>query len=299
MQENTRIMPAEFEYLAPRTIGEALDMLESHDQVKVLAGGTDLIVKLKTGANIPVAYMMYIKDIEEMNYVREMDGHVRIGAVTPLSTIEKNEIVARKLPALHEALHAMAAIAVRNMATIGGNLCNSSPAGDTIPPLTVYGAEVVLTSRRGERQLPVDEFITGPGRNVLASDELLTEVIVPLPKDGSGAAFQKKTRVKADISKINVAISLNREGGLVKDCCIALGSVGPTVVRAPQAEESLKGKAFSEKALREAAQMVAAGIKPIDDNRSTAEYRKEIAMVIVEDTLKKAWQRSGGELAND
>lgn len=299
MNENTRIMPAEFEYLAPKTRSEALTMLAAHDQLKILAGGTDLIVKLKTGANIPVNYMMYVKDIAELNYVRLENERIRIGAVTPLSTIERSALVVEKLPALCEALQAMAAIAVRNMATIGGNLGNSSPAGDTIPPLTVYGAKLVIASSRGEREVSVSEFILGPGKNILAKDEMLVEVVIPVPATHTGAAFTKKTRVKADISKINVAVSLSREGGLLKDCCIALGSVGPTVVRISQAEDSLKDKAIDLKLIQSAANLVAEGIKPIDDNRSTAEYRKDIARVIVEDTLKKAWQRSGGELVND
>ena len=143
------------------------------------------------------------------------------------------------------------------------------------------------------------EFILGPGKNILARDEMLVEVVIPLPAANTGAAFVKKTRVKADISKINVAVSLSRQGGVLTDCCIALGSVGPTVVRIPQAEDSLKGQTVDRQLIKSAANLVAEGIKPIDDNRSTAEYRKDIARVIVEDTLKKAWQRSGGEMAND
>lgn len=299
MRENTRIMPAEFEYLAPKTKKEALDMLTKYADVKVLAGGTDLIVKLKTGADINLKFMMNIKEIPELNFIRLENEQIIIGAATPLATIEKSELVGSMLPALCEAVKGMAAVAIRNMGTVGGNLCNSSPAGDTIPPLTVYGAEVVLASSRGERAVPVEEFITGPGKNILAKDEMLVEVIVPVPAGASGAAFTKKTRVKADISKINIAVYLKREGKILKDCRIALGSVGPTVVRVPKAEVSLTGKSFSAGLAEAAARIVSEEIKPIDDNRSTAEYRKEIAKVIVEDTLNLAWHRTGGEVAND
>jgi len=299
MRENTRIMPAEFEYLEPKTIDEALEFLHRYENVKVLAGGTDLIVKLKTGAEIKVDYMMNVKEIAELNYVRLEDQVVKIGAVTPLSTIENHPVVREKLPVLSEAIKAMAAIAIRNMGTLGGNLCNSSPAGDTIPPLTVYGARLVLAGKTGTREVVVSDFITGPGKNVLAKDEMLVEVIVPLPEENTGLAFIKKTRVKADISKINTAVLLKRDGDKCTECKIAMGSVAAKVIRVPRAEEALIGQKVTPDLMKKAAQIVAEDIKPIDDNRSTAEYRKDIALVIVAEALKTAWQRAGGELSND
>jgi len=299
MHENTRIMPVEFEYLQPATKAEALDMLHKHEKVTILAGGTDLIVKLKTGADIKVDYMMYVKEIQEMNYVRLENNQVKIGAVTPLSFIENNEIIQDKIPALSEAIKAMAAIAVRNMGTIGGNLCNSSPAGDTIPPMTAYGAKLVLAAKDKTREVEISQFITAPGKNILEKDEMLVEVIVPVPKDFTGAAFIKKTRVKADISKINTAILMERSGDTCTDCKVVMGSVAATVVRIPKAEEFLKGQKVSVQLVKDAAKIVSEEIKPIDDNRSTAEYRKDIALVIMEDAIKTAWQRSGGEIIND
>ncbi|ATW24883.1 FAD binding domain-containing protein [Candidatus Formimonas warabiya] len=299
MGENTRIMPREFDYLEPKTKTEALDFLKRYDHVKILAGGTDLIVKLKTGADIKVDHIMNIKEVAELNYVRGDKDLILIGACTPLSVIENDGQVKDKLPALAEAIKGMAAIAIRNMGTIGGNLGNSSPAGDTIPPLTVYGARLVLASRDTTREVPVHEFILSPGKNILAPDEMLVEIIIPVPGGETGAAFIKKTRVKADISKINTAVFLDRGGDEVKDCRIALGSVAPTVVRIPKAEALLKGKKITLGVIQEAARVVSEEIKPIDDNRSTAEYRKDISRVIVEDTIKTAWQRSGGVISND
>ncbi|MGI6630874.1 MAG: FAD binding domain-containing protein [Bacillota bacterium] len=299
MHVNTRIMPVEFEYLEPKTKAEALEMLAKYDNVKVLAGGTDLIVKLKTGADIKVDYMMNVKEIEELNYIKLEDNLVKIGAVTPLSTIENNEIINKYLPILSEAIKAMAAIAVRNMGTIGGNLCNSSPAGDTIPPLTVYDAKLILAGKQGTKEVSVEEFITGPGKNVLAQDEMLVEVVVPAPKENTGAAFIKKTRVKADISKINTAVLMERVEDKCVNCRIAMGSVAAKVVRILPAEEAVRGQKVDLNLCQKAAQIVSDEIKPIDDNRSTAEYRKEIARVIVEDAMKIAWQRSGGEKIND
>lgn len=299
MHENTRIMPVEFEYLQPTTKDEALDMLHKYENVKILAGGTDLIVKLKTGADIKVDYMMYVKEIQELNYVRLENNQVKIGAVTPLSFIESNEIVQDKIPALSEAIKAMAAIAVRNMGTIGGNLCNSSPAGDTIPPLTAYGAKLKLAGLDKTREVGISGFITGPGKNILEKDEMLVELIIPVPKDFTGAAFIKKTRVKADISKINTAVLVERSGDACADCKIVMGSVAATVVRISKAEESLKGQRITLQLIKNAAKIVSEEIKPIDDNRSTAEYRKDISLVILEDAIKTAWQRSGGEIIND
>lgn len=299
MHGNTRIMSAEFEYLQPVTKTEALALLDKHDNVKILAGGTDLIVKLKTGADIKVDYMMYVKEIRELNFVRLEDDQVKIGAVTPLSVIERDPVIEEKLPALSEAIKAMAAIGVRNMGTIAGNLCNSSPAGDTIPPLTAYGAKLVLASQGKNREVEISDFITGPGKNILDKNEMLVEVIVPVPKANTGAAFIKKTRVKADISKINTAIYVERENDICTDCKVVMGSVAAKVIRISKAEESVKGQKITAELIENAARIVSEEIKPIDDNRSTAEYRKAIALVIVEDAFKTAWQRSGGEIIND
>lgn len=297
MHENTRIMPVEFAYLAPETKAEALDMLARYDNVKILAGGTDLIVKLKTGAPLKVDYMMNVKEIKELQYIRRENNLIRIGTVTPLSTIENDPIIKEKLPALREAIKAMAAIAVRNMGTIGGNLGNSSPAGDTIPPLTAYGAKLVLAGKDKVREVEIGEFILGPGKNILEKDEMLVEVIIPVPAENTGAAFIKKTRVKADISKINTAVFVERTGDTCTDCKVVMGSVAAKVIRIPKAEECLKGQKITLQLVKTAAQIVSEEIKPIDDNRSTAEYRKDIALVILEDAIKTAWQRSGGEIA--
>jgi len=299
MHSGTKILTAGFDYLQPTSKKEALDLLANYENVRILAGGTDLIVKLKTGAEIKVDYIMNIKEIPELNFVSSEHDEIRIGAATPLSFIEKNEIVEKKLPALSEAIKAMAAIAVRNMGTIGGNLCNSSPAGDTIPPLIAYGARLVLASAGSSREVPVSEFLLGPGKNILEKEEMLEEIIVPVPQADSGAAFIKKTRVKADISKINTAVYLERKENTCQNCKIVMGSVAPTVIRIPQAESFLEGKNADTELFKKAAQIVSEGIKPIDDNRSTAEYRKNIALVIVEDAIKLAWQRSGGGLIND
>ncbi|MHC2994626.1 MAG: xanthine dehydrogenase family protein subunit M [Candidatus Atribacteria bacterium] len=296
MHTNTKILTQEFEYFAPKTLEEALDLLYRYKDknTKILAGGTDLLVKMKT-IDLKVDYLINIKDISELNFINT-DGGLKIGAAVPLSHIEKIEKVKIKYPALYEGIKSMAAIAIRNMGTMPGNICNASPAGDTVPPLIAYGAEVKLVSRRGERTVLVEDFITGVGETIIKADELVTQVNIPKINNNSGSAFSKKSRVKADIAKINLAIWLEREGNLCKDCKIVLGSVFTKVVRAKKAEDLLKGQAVNTDLIIEVAKKASEEIKPIDDVRSTAEYRTYIAKVMVEDTFKIAWERTGGEL---
>ncbi len=296
MHTNTKILTQEFEYFAPKTLEEALDLLYRYKDknTKILAGGTDLLVKMKT-IDLKVDYLINIKDISELNFINTDEG-LKIGASVPLSHIEKIEKVKIKYPALYEGIKSMAAIAIRNMGTIPGNICNASPAGDTVPPLIAYGAEVKLVSRRGERTVLVEDFITGVGETIIKAGELVTRVNIPEINKNLGSAFSKKSRVKADIAKINLAIWLEREGNLCKDCKIVLGSVFTKVVRAKKAEDLLKGQAVNTDLIIEIAKKASEEIKPIDDVRSTAEYRTYIAKVMVEDTFKIAWERTGGEL---
>lgn len=296
MQTNTKILAQEFEYLAPKTLNEALSLLEKYKDksARVLAGGTDLLVKMKT-IDLKTDYLINIKNIPELNFIDTSDG-LRIGAVVPLSHIERIGKVKEGYPALYEGIKSMAAIAVRNMGTIAGNICNASPAADTVPSLIAYSAEIKLVSKRGERTILVEDFIIGVGKTVIEDDEIITQVNIPEMIKNSGSAFSKKGRVKADIAKINLAVYLEREGSICKDCKIVLGSVAVKAIRAKEAEGLLKGQAVSASLIDKIAKEASEEIKPIDDIRSSAEYRSEIARVIVEDTVKIAWERAGGEL---
>lgn len=296
MQTNTKILAQEFEYLAPKTLNEALSLLERYKEknARILAGGTDLLVKMKT-IDLKTDYLINVKNIPELNFIDTSDG-LKIGAAVPLSHIERIGKVKEKYPALYEGIKSMAAIAVRNMGTIAGNICNASPAADTVPSLIAYGVKVKLVSKRGGRTVLVEDFITGVGKTVLGSDELITQVNIPEMNKNSGSAFSKKGRVKADIAKINLAVYLEREGSICKDCKIVLGSVAVKAIRAKEAEGLLKGQAVSASLIDKIAKEASEEIKPIDDIRSSAEYRSEIARVIVEDTVKIAWERAGGEL---
>ena len=296
MQTNTKILAQEFEYIAPKTLNEALSLLDKYKDksVRILAGGTDLLVKMKT-IDLKTDYLINIKNIPELKFI-ETDEGLKIGATVPLSHIEKIEKVREKYPALYEGIKSMAAIAIRNMATMPGNICNASPAADAVPPLVAYNAEVKLVSKRGERTVLVEDFVTGVGKTVIEADELVTQVNIPEINKNSGSAFSKKSRVKADIAKINLAVYLERESNICKDCKIVLGSVAVKAIRAKEAESLLKGQTVSTSLIDKVAKKASEEIKPIDDIRSSVEYRTDIARVMVEDTIKIAWERAGGKL---
>ncbi|OGD36292.1 hypothetical protein A2V94_06320 [Candidatus Atribacteria bacterium RBG_16_35_8] len=290
------MLAREFEYLAPKTLDETLSLLDNYKDksARILAGGTDLLVKMKT-IDLKTDYLINIKNIPELNFIDTADG-LKIGAAVSLSRIERIGKVKERYPALYEGIKSMAAIAVRNMGTIAGNIGNASPAADTVPPLITYGAEVKLVSKRGERTVLVEDFVTGVGKTVIEADELITQVNIPEMKKNSGSAFSKKGRVKADIAKINLAVYLEREGNICKDCKIVLGSVAVKAIRAKEAEGLLKGQTVSASLIDKIAKKASEEIKPIDDIRSSVEYRTELARVMVEDTVKLAWKRAGGEL---
>lgn len=296
MQTNTKILAQEFEYLAPKTLNEALSLLEKYKDksARILAGGTDLLVKMKT-IDLKTNYLINIKNIPELDFIDTFDG-LKIGAAVPLSHIERIEKVKKRYPALFEGIKSMAAIAVRNMGTITGNICNASPAADTVPSLIAYGAEVKLVSKRGERTVSVEDFITGVGKTVIKADEIITQINIPEINKNSGSAFSKKGRVKADIAKINLAVYLERENNICKDCKIVLGSVAVKAIRAKEAEGLLKGQTVNASLIDKIAKKASEEIKPIDDIRSSVEYRTEVARVMMEDTVRIAWGRAGGEL---
>jgi len=292
MQTDSKILAQEFEYLAPKTLDEALDLLEKYKDknIKILAGGTDLLVKMKT-INLKVNYLMNVKNISELNFVDTEQG-LRIGAATPLSHIIKEEKVKVKYSALYEGIMSIAAPAIRNMGTMAGNLGNASPAADTVPPLIAYGAELKLQSKRGEHTVLVEDLITGVGKTIMKPNELITEIIIPEINKNTGSAFLKKSRVKADLSKINLAIYLEREGNICKDCKIVFGSVAIKVLRAEKTEELLKGQIINSELINKVAEEVSSEIKPIDDIRSTAEYRMAMSKQMLKDGLELAWARA-------
>ena len=292
---NTKFMEAEFDYLKPNSLPEALDILADKKNVKIYAGGTDLIVKLKIGAPIEMDYMLDINGIGALKGAAPLEGGLAIGAAEKISALEKDPRIVQDYPALYEAFKAMASISVRNMATLGGNFCNASPVADAVGPVMCYGGSVELPSRGGSRRVNAEDFFLAPGVTVMEPNEMLTKIILPAPAPQTGAAFVKLGRVKADIAKISITVALRREGDCVAACRMAMGSVAARPLFLKEIADSLAGKAMTGALIEETAQRVSAFIRPIDDNRTTAQYRTDVAAIIARDALAEAWKRSGGE----
>ncbi len=288
---NTKILPVEFKYFAPKTVSEAASILNRYgEEVRILAGGTDLLVKVKQRLIEP-KYILNVKGIEELRFIEDRSGEIGVGAATKLSELVGSEIIKEKLPVLHEAAEAVGSVQIRNMGTIGGNLCNASPASDLAPPLLVLNTSVKAYSSSGERVISLEKFFLGPGETVLKPNELLVEIKIPCPPEGTGMSFLKVARTSMDLAKANVAVAIKLKGNTVEQCRIAMGSVAPTPIRLFQTEKILLGSEFTDGKIERAVQTASEEIKPITDIRSTAEYRREVSKVLVRRALKKAYER--------
>jgi len=277
----------EFKYFSPTTVEEAVSVLKDYDgKVKVLAGGTDLLPMMKLRAVMPEC-IVSLNRIAGLDYIREEGEELRIGALTTISTILASGLVKQKCLSLWEAATIFATPQVRNVATIGGNICRSSPSADMVPPLISFGAEVRLVGVKGERKILLEDFFTGAGQNVL-DREVLVEIIIPLPSGPYGAAFAKLTRNSADLAKVNCAVKIAVSGGRCGDIRIVLGAVADRPVRAKKAEQAMNGKEISDEVIDGSIRKVIEDIAPITDVRSTAEYRAQISQVLVRRVIKQA-----------
>lgn len=296
MTVNTKIIAQEFDYLEPKSIEEALGMLKEHgEEARILAGGTDLLLQIKQEKLLP-RYLINISKIKELNHIRE-DGGLRIGAAARLADVREYCSRHPEYIAVYEAISVLGKPQVWNMGTVGGNLCNASPAADTAPPILVYGGRAKVVGQSGEKEIMMEEFFKGVNRTALAQGEILAEIFLEAVPEGRGSAFRKMARVGADISKLSCAVFVRREGRTCSLCRIALGSVAPVPMRARGAEDFITGKEISEEILRRAGDTVAREIRPIDDVRSTEEYRREVSAVLFRDVFNTAWERSGGEIS--
>lgn len=294
MKGNTRILRQQFEYLEPETIQEAAQLLDQYgSEARILAGGTDLLVQLKT-ETVSASHLINIRKITGLNYIKEADW-LRIGAATRLCEVLQFCLDRGKYAALYEALQTLGKVQVRNMGTIGGNLCNASPSADTAPPLLVFDSRVKLLNVEGERILGLEAFFKGVNITTMAPNEIMTEIEIPPLKNSMGSAFMKTGRVGVDISKISCAVAVERHGGLCARCRIAMGAVAPVPMRMNDSEEILVDKKVDASLIEEIGQKVAEEIEPITDVRSTAGYRRQIAASLFKDVFWKAWDRAGGE----
>ena len=290
-----------FEYLEAHTLRQAIGMLQRHGpEARIVAGSTDFLVRWRAGFWHP-EFVVNIQHIPGMGRVTYSTRNgLRLGALVTIQTLEQHPAIRQHYPALAASAASFAGVQVRNLATVGGNICNASPSGDTLPALLAYGARCRIAGPGGQRQVPLEELFTGPGRTVLASDEILTEITVPRPVANTGSLYIKHSpRGAMDIATVGVASAVTVDrSGVCTDASIALGAVAPTPLRARGAEDMLRGRALDADLLRAAAEQAMSECSPIDDVRGTARYRREMVGVLTHRTLERsAGQASGRGLS--
>jgi carbon-monoxide dehydrogenase medium subunit len=290
------IMLRDFEYLAPKTLEEALTMLDQHqDDCKVIAGGQSLLILMRQGLVSP-DYVIDIKGLSELNYIKsDAQEGLRIGSLTTHRTIEKSPAMKNGFGILAEMEHALASIQTRNWGTIGGNICHGEPAGDPAPVLIALNATLSIAGLGGSRNMAVEDFFVDYFETVLEPSELLTEIQVPVVPPHTGTAYTKFSIIEHDIATVGVAVSITLDSvdGQCKDVRIVVGACGPTPIRAKQAEEVLRGKKITDNRLKEAGQRASEEAEPISDVSASEEYRRELVKVLVARVGKEALARAG------
>jgi len=265
-------------YFKCENLIEALGLLTEKDtRFPLLAGGTDLIVQWRMGGRMPEG-IIDIGSLEEIKLIVQRDNVIEIGAAVTHSMLIESSIVRRYCPVLVDACRTVGAVQIQNRGTIGGNIVNASPAGDTPPVLLAFDTLVELASLSGRRHIPLREFYLSYRKTALKPDEILTRIIIPkhIPEEKAGF-YKIGTRKAQAISKVVMCVRSKINNNTINDIAIALGSVAPIVVRAPKTENFLKGKKLDAKIIDEARKSLSDEIKPIDDIRSTADYRRFVA----------------------
>ena len=288
----------DFQYLAPRGLEEAAVMMAEHaGSAQLLAGGTDLLIFMRNGRKSP-DFIIDAKKIPELTGVRLDTDSLTIGAAVSCRTIWENQEITDRFPALTDAATLIGGIQIQGRATFGGNLCNAAPSADTVPPVIVYGAIAHIISARAERDVPVEEICTGPGRTSLAPDEILVSLSIPAPQANSGAAFLRFIpRNEMDIAVANAAarVDLDDSGATFKSARIAIGAVAPTPLFVEAAGAALIGKPVNDASIGDAARIARDAATPINDMRGTIEHRKQLVEVLTTRALRRAIARANNE----
>ncbi len=280
-----------FDYLAPKTIDEALSLLAQHKgKARLIAGGTDVVPQLKRRKIKPPQYIIDLKGIPGLDYIKyDAKNGLSIGALATIQAVEASPIIQEKFNVLFQAAESMASPQVRNRGTIAGNICNAVPSADSAIALLALEAKLKLVSPKGERTVNIEEFFTGPNQTVLDDQELLQEIQIPTPPPKSQGVFLKLGPRKAmDLAIVGVAVLVDLKDGACRDIRIALEAVAPTPIRAKKAEAVLKGQTLDDNLIGKAAQTAAEESKPIDDHRASAEYRREMVEVLVRRAIKQS-----------
>jgi len=306
-----------FDYLKPKTLDEAFALLDQHrKKAALIAGGTDAIVRIKQKRMAPdvLISLRGIPGLDQIQY----NGSLKIGAMVTYRALEKSELIRKEFSALADAVDVLGSIQIRNVATIGGNICTAAPSADTAAPLLVLGAQVKLKSATSERTIPIDQFFTGPGETVLKQSEILTEVSIPKPLPHTGSAYWKHQRRQAlDLPILGVAVlisldkstvtctdilckdfpistvlhSLEGDEVVCKEIRIALGVAAPTPMRAVNAEKLLREQKISDELVDQVAETASREAQPRDSIRGEAWYRREMIKVLVKRMVMKSIER--------
>ncbi len=282
-------------YLAPRTLDEAVGAFAAaQGAARILAGGTDLLVQMRAGVARP-GLIVDIKKIAEMTGIDETaDGGFRIGAAVAAAVLAEHPRFGQVWPGVLEAVNLIGSTQVQGRASAGGNLCNGSPAGDSVPAMIAAGAVVTVQGPNGRRQMPVEAVPAGPGRTTLAPGEILVGFTLPPRPPGSGDAYLRMIpRTEMDIAVVGCGVSLTLSGGICTAARIGLGAVAPTVLLVEAAAKALIGTRLDAAALEAAAAACRAACRPIDDKRGTIVYRTKVAGVLLKRTVGIAADRAG------
>jgi len=306
-----------FEFCEPATIGEVVELVDGQS-VRVLAGGVDLVLKMRLRQIVPDR-VVSLQKVPGLDYVRvggedrpgaapatsagpghtvpgradtAAGGGLEFGALATLRQIERAPEVWEKWPLLVEAISSIVSVQTKTMGTVVGNLCVGTPASDVAPALIALGAWARITGLHAEREMPLEEFFVDAGRTSLGPHEIVTEIVVPAPAPGGAGAFLKLSKTREDIAKVNCAVQVTLAEGTCTEARIAVGCAAPTPLRMRAAEGLLTGRPFRDAQIAEAAEAAAEAVSPISDVRSTAVYRKNMVRVLVRDALVRAASRA-------
>ena len=293
------MIPGSFDYHAPATLDEAIKLLgELGEDAKILAGGHSLIPMMKLRLAEPTN-LIDINGLSDLNYIKEENGYLCIGAMTREATLETSDLIAEKYPILKDTSEVIADPLVRNMATVGGNIAHGDPANDHPATMVALGAEVVIKGPGGilggrERTIAIDDFFKGPLMTALEQNEILTEIKIPNPNGKSGAAYKKLERKVGDYAIAGAAAALQFDGDNCSSAGIALTNVGPTPIRATEAQDALVGTSVSSDDIDKASELAAAVAQPVGDHRGSEEYKRAVVKILTARAIQTAKGRAEG-----
>ena len=286
------------DFASPTTVSEAVGLLAQHgDRARLIAGGTDILVQLR-GGRYSIDLIIDAKGIPELNEISyDPQNGLTLGAAAPCYRIYGDQTVADAYPGLMDAATLIGGIQIQGRASIGGNVCNSAPSGDSIPPVIVLGGVCNIAGPSGTRQVAAEDFCTGPGRNVLGNGEMLVSISFPAPQPNTGANYLRfipRNEMDIAVAGVGTSVVLDASGQNFVSARISLASVAPIPVFAGEAAASLAGKPVSDEAIQEASDLAIEAASPIDDMRGTIRQRRHLVGVLTRRTLNNAVQRARG-----